>query len=101
MKRQVKLFILVVPIILCLVPVISLQAGTTAEFVLKNDTSFWITLYVDGSRSCSAPPGDRCVDLVSTGKHTFKAAETKKPSNYIRRTINVPVEGFTWTIYEP
>lgn len=73
---------------------------TRAELVLKNATSFSLTLSIDGEKSCSAPPGDQCVDLVTPGWHDLKAEETFNPENYVTRTANIPPEGATWTITE-
>ena len=103
MRRMVKLFLVVTVVSLAVVffqVPMAVHAQSTAEFVLKNETSFWVTLYIDGSKSCSAPPGDQCVDLVSPGQHNVKAEQTDDPNNYITNTFDVPPEGFTWTITE-
>jgi len=74
------------------------QESTTAEFLMINATSVWLTLYVDGERSCSSPPGDQCTTLVSVGGHSVKA---KAPDGrYVTRSVTVPAVGFTWTITE-
>lgn len=75
----------------------SLQAQT-AEFVLKNETSVWLRLYVDGNESCSAPPGDRCVDLVTPGQHSVRAETIEPNPRSVSNVFNMPIEGFTWTI---
>lgn len=102
MRRLAKLFFIVtvLSVVVSFQFSVAVHAQRVAEFVLKNDTSFWVTLYIDGKKSCSAPPGDQCVDLVTPGRHNVKAEETANPKNYITNTFDVPPDGFTWTIYE-
>ena len=73
-------------------------ASAQAEFVLINNTSQWLTLYVDGRKSCSVPPGDRCVDLIPVGNHSFKAVATDGRS--ASREGYIPPEGRSWTVTE-
>ena len=71
-----------------------------AQFVFVNDCSFWLTLYINGTRSVSVPPGDKGVDLITPGWHNVRAEQTTDPTNFHAERFNIPPEGFTLTIYE-
>jgi len=70
------------------------------EFVLVNDTSTWLSLYIDGVKSVSVPPGDRGVDLISPGYHNFRAETIDDTGRYTTHSGYVPPEGKTWTVSE-
>lgn len=71
---------------------------------LQNDSSHYLTFYIDGEKMDGVPAGDRSVDFVVTpGEHALLAeaiidGETVSAS----RTVNIP-EGFvcTWTVTDP
>jgi hypothetical protein len=72
----------------------------TAAFVLVNNTSTWLSLYIDGSRSVSVPPRDRGVDYVKVGFHNFKAVTLDNTGRSVSRSGNIGPGGMTWTIDE-
>jgi hypothetical protein len=76
----------------------STSGAAQAEFVLINATSQWLTLYIDGRKSVSVPPGDRGVDLITVGNHTFRAVTPD--GRYATHQGYVPPEGKTWTVTE-
>lgn len=91
-------FLTIFFMLLLQMPLALSQAQSETEFRLVNSTSVWLTLYVDGTRSCSAPPGDQCVDLVVPGRHNVMAEAPDGRS--ISNSFDVPPGGFTWTITE-
>jgi|GEM_PF-4158575 len=78
----------------------SQYAAQDAEFVLVNNTSVWLSLFIDGSRSVSVPPGDQGVDLVTPGNHNFRAETLDGTGRYVTHSGYVPPEGKTWTVSE-
>ncbi len=77
------------------------EVPVSTQFTLQNDTPLWLILYIDGREACRAPPYQSCSDLVESGRsHRFRAAEEGRARNSIARSIEVPEEGFVWTVYE-
>ena len=70
----------------------------SAQFVLVNNTSVWLSLFIDGRRSVSVPPGDQGVDAVTPGYHTFKAVTLDGSGRSVTHSGNVPAEGVQWTV---
>lgn len=79
------------------VPVV-VQAKQQAEFVLVNSTSSWLSLFVDGRRTISVPPGDRGVTLIWPGTYRFRAQTPD--GRRVERSGYVGLAGQTWTITE-
>ena len=80
------------------IPSAPVQAETSAEFMVQNDTGWWLTIYLNGSLAMSVPPRERSVTLLSPGWYTMKAVTTDGQS--VERNEYVGEGGFTWTIYE-
>ena len=76
----------------------AVQAQENAEFVLKNETPLWLSLFIDGKRTVSVPPGDRGVVLVTPGNHNFKAVTLDGTNRSATRSGHVSAAGITWTI---
>jgi hypothetical protein len=93
------LVIAMVALAVALLVFVSAASGAAqAEFVLINATSQWLTLYIDGRKSVSVPPGDRGVDLIAVGNHTFRVVTPD--GRYATHQGYVPPEGKTWTVTE-
>lgn len=75
-------------------------AQGSAEFVLVNNTSVWLSLYIDGQRSVSVAPGDRGVDFVRVGFHRFEVVTLDGTDRRCTRSGEVGPEGSSWTIGE-
>lgn len=75
-------------------------AQGSAEFVLVNNTSVWLSLYIDGQRSVSVAPGDRGVDIVRVGFHRFEVVTLDGTDRRCTRSGEVGPEGKSWTIDE-
>jgi hypothetical protein len=73
-------------------------SAADAEFVLKNMTKTWLSLFVDGKRTVSVPPGDQGVTLLKPGTHRFRAQTPD--GRYVERVGNVPSQGQTWEVTE-
>jgi len=69
-----------------------------AEFTLVNDTSSWLSLFIDGKRTVSVPPGDHGTTLIHPGTYTFRAV---MPDNRaVQRRGYVSSAGQSWTVSE-
>lgn len=74
------------------------RLSATAEFTLVNNTSGWLSLFVDGRRTVSVPPGDRGTTLIRPGTHTFRAVTPDGRS--VQRRGYVKSSGQKWTVSE-
>jgi hypothetical protein len=75
-------------------------SNDNATMTFKNQSGQWLTFYVDGVKSATVPPGDQGSDVVTVGRHTFKA-ESSDGKQSVSRTIDVPASGSSWTITPP
>jgi hypothetical protein len=76
------------------------QVHASAEFVLRNQTTVWLSLYVDGRRTVSVPPGDQGTVLVVPGHHNFSAVTLDGTGRSVARSGRVSSNGATWTVTE-
>ncbi len=78
----------------------SAEYQQSAELVVVNSTSVWISVFVDDVRTCSIPPGDQGVDFVSVGYHNFRAETLDGTQRFASRYDYLGENGATWTITE-
>ncbi len=69
-----------------------------ATLRVDNDTSFYVTVSVDGNYGCNTADGTYCLIPVSTGEHDVRAVFSD--GEEISDRFYVPDDGFTWTLYE-
>lgn len=70
------------------------------EFTLVNACSYSLTLYIDGTKSVTVPPGDRGVVFVTPGWHNVRVEQTTDPTHFITDRFDIPLGGFTLTVDE-
>ncbi len=71
----------------------------SAELLLKNASSVWVTLYVGGQGCGSIPPGDQQPVQVSVGYHNLRVKILDGTNRYItRNNAYIGPNGVTWTI---
>jgi hypothetical protein len=103
-----------VRIFLAAIFILALSAMASAQCVqnptgetavgLQNDSSFYLTFYIDGVNKGGVPPGDKSIDfVVSPGEHALRAeALISGEIVSATRTATIP-EGYvcTWTVTDP
>ncbi len=107
-SRSVFMAVLLVALLLLASQVAGVQgvANPTRETAvgLKNSSSHFLTLFIDGVNVGGAPSGDRSIDFVVTpGEHTLRAdAVIGGTTVSASRTADIPA-GYvcTWTVTDP